>query len=222
MVKLIAFFKRRAGLSPQAFQEHWRTPHAELVVRQAGLRRYVQNHATGPVGQSREPVYDGVAEAWFDDTESMRALASSPEYRAVREDEAHFIDASSMGVLLTNEVAVIDGPETGVKMITFLNRRPDVTPDFFQKYWREDHGPLAAEIPGLRRYVQCHARPGIYSAGRSPLFDGIPFSWFDDMESLRASGTSSAYARTRADEANFMVSGRLPFVITKAHEIPVT
>jgi hypothetical protein len=41
------------------------------------------------------------------------------------------------------------------------------------------------------------------------------------MESLRASGTSSAYARTRADEENFMVSGRLPFVITKAHEIPV-
>ena len=98
MVKLIAFFKRRPGLSPKAFQEHWRTPHAELVVRQAGLRRYVQNHAVGPKGQSQEPVYDGVAEAWFDDTESMRALASSPEYQAVREDEAHFIDASSMGV----------------------------------------------------------------------------------------------------------------------------
>ena len=222
MVKLVAFFKRRAGLSTQAFRDHWRTQHAELVVRQAGLRRYVQNDAHGQEEQGREPVYDGVAEAWFDDTDSMRALASSPEYQAVREDESHFIEASSMGTLITNEVAVVDGPETDVKMITFLNRRPDVTPDFFQKYWEHDHGPLAGEIPGLRRYVQCHARLGIYATGRTPLYDGIPFSWFDDMETLQASANSSAYTKTHADEKNFMVSGRLPFVITKAHEIQVS
>jgi hypothetical protein len=41
------------------------------------------------------------------------------------------------------------------------------------------------------------------------------------MSSLRDSGKSTAYTRTRADERNFMVSGRLPFVITEAHEIEV-
>lgn len=221
MVKLIAFFKRKEGLAVQDFQEHWRRGHAELVIRQAGLRRYVQNHTLESAYQSREPVYDGVAEAWFDDTESMRALAGSAEYRAVREDESRFIDPDSMGVLITDEVVVVDGPESEIKMITFLNKRTDVTAEFFQHHWRENHGPLAARIPGLLRYIQCHARPGIYAAGRSPVFDGIPISWFKDMQSLRDSGQSAAYSETRADEKNFMVSGRLPFVITRAHEIEV-
>ena len=123
MVKLIAFFKRKEGLAVQDFQEHWRRGHAELVIRQAGLRRYVQNHTLESAYQSREPVYDGVAEAWFDDTESMRALAGSAEYRAVREDESRFIDPDSMGVLITDEVVVVDGPESEIKMITFLNKR---------------------------------------------------------------------------------------------------
>jgi uncharacterized protein (TIGR02118 family) len=191
------------------------------VIRQAGLRRYVQNHTLESAYQSREPVYDGVAEAWFDDTESMRALAGSAEYKAVRDDESRFIDPGSMGVLITDEVVVVDGPESKIKMITFLNKRTDVTAEFFQHHWRENHGPLAAQIPGLLRYVQCHARPGIYAAGRSPVFDGIPISWFEDIQSLRDSGESAAYSQTRADEKNFMISGRLPFVITRAHEIEV-
>ncbi len=90
---------------------------------------------------------------------------------------------------------------------------------FFQNHWREQHGPIAAHIPGLRRYVQCHARRGIYATGRSPAFDGIPMSWFDDLDAVRESGRSPEYEATRADEPNFMVSGRLPFVVAIEHEI---
>jgi uncharacterized protein (TIGR02118 family) len=223
MVKLVAFFKRKVGISVDAFQQHWRTRHAELVVRQPGLRRYVQNHTLASAYQSSEPVYDGVAEAWFDNTQSMRELDEAAEHRAVREDEANFIDPDQIGMVITDEVTIVDGsiPEPSVKMIAFLNKRPDVDFEFFQKYWRETHGPIAARIPGNRRYVQCHTRPGIYAAGRTPAFDGIPISWFDDLDALRASGKSPEYAATRADEPNFMVSGRLPFVIASAHEIEV-
>lgn len=243
MVKLIALFKRKAGISVEQFQGHWRTTHAELVVRQRGLRRYVQNHtlasayhsgkpatgkpatgepATGePV--SREPDYDGVAEAWFDDTQAMRELGASAEYRAVRADEVNFIDAASMQVVITDEIVIVDGavPEPSVKMISCLNKRPDVTAEFFQRYWRETHGQIAARIPGNHRYVQCHTRLGIYAAGRVPAFDGIPISWFDDVAALRASVQTAEYVETRADEQNFMISGRLPFVIAAEHEIEV-
>jgi len=224
MVKLLAFFKRRKDLSVEAFQAHWRGEHARLVVCQAGLRRYVQNHTlASSYGDNNEPPYDGVAEAWFDDIASMRAIANSPEYNAVRADEANFIDPASMGILITHEVVIVEGPSLPpkVKMISFLNKRPDITPEFFQRHWREDHGPLAAQIPGLKRYVQCHVHTGIYDAGRSPLFDGVPFSYFDDLEALRATGGSPEYAKTRADEENFMISGNLPFVITQAIEIGV-
>jgi len=222
-VKLVAFFKRKPGVSVDAFWDHWRTTHAELVVRQKGLRRYVQNHTLASGYRSGEPDYDGVAEAWFDDTQAMRDLAPSAEYAAVRDDEANFIDASSMGVVLTDEVVIVDGeiPNDAAKLIAFLNMRPDVSVDFFQSHWRERHGPIAARIPGNRRYVQCHARPGIYASGRKPVYDGIPMSWFDDLEALRASGTSPEYEATRADEPNFMLSGRLPFVIATEHEIEI-
>ena len=110
MVKLVAFFRRKAGVSVEDFQRHWRTTHAELVIRQKGLRRYVQNHTLASGYGSGEPDYDGVAEAWFDDTDAMRSLASSSDYSAVRADEANFIDAASMGTLLTDEVVIAGAP----------------------------------------------------------------------------------------------------------------
>ena len=221
MVKLVAFFKRLPEMSVDDFQQHWRTTHADLVARQKGLRRYVQNHTLLSGYRRSEPDYDGVAEAWFDDTQAMRDLASSAEYAAVRADEANFIDATSLGFVLTDEVAIVEGavPPDALKSIAFLNKRADVTVDFFQEHWREKHGPIAARIPGLRRYVQCHARRAVYASGRSPVFDGIPMSWFDDLDAVRASGRSPEYAATRADETHFMLSGRLPFVVASEHEV---
>ena len=225
MVKLVAFFKRKPGLGVEAFQHHWRTTHADLVVRQKGLRRYVQNHtlASAYARPGSEPFCDGVAEAWFDDTQAMRDLAPSAEYAAVRADEVNFIDAASMGVVLTDEVTIVDGrvPNDAAKLIAFLTKRPDVSVEHFQGHWREQHGPLAAKIPGNLRYVQCHARRGISEAGRKPAFDGIPMSWFDDLDAVRTSGQSPEYQSTRADEPIFMVSGRLPFVVATEYEIEI-
>jgi len=221
LIKLVAFFKRKEGISPEAFQRHWRTAHAELVVRQHGLQRYVQNHTLLSGYRRGEPDWDGVAEVWFDDTQAMRDLAPTPEYAAVRADEAHFIDAGSMGMVLTDEFVIVDGtaPSGGVKWIGFLHKRSDVSVDSFREHWRERHGPIAARIPGIRRYVQCPARTGIYEKGGTPDFDGVPISWFDDLDALRASGQSEAYEATRADEAHFLAPGRIPFVVAAEHEI---
>ena len=223
MLKVVAFFKRKPGTRVEAFDRHWATRHAELVRRLPGLRRYVQNPTLASGYRRHEPVYDGVAEAWFDDGEALRVSGSSAEYRAVKADETHFIDAASLGSLITDEVVVVDGPETdgAVKLIAFLSRRPDLEPGAFRAYWRDRHGPLAARVPGLVRYVQCHVAPGIYLAGREPLFDGVPISWFADGEELRASGSTPEYEAVRRDEANFLAPKPLPFVIASAREIPL-
>jgi uncharacterized protein (TIGR02118 family) len=223
MVKLIAFFKRKPELTPEEFHRHWRTTHAELVVKQKGMRRYVQNHTLLSTYRRGEPAYDGVAEAWFDNTDAMRELAPSAAYAAVRADEANFIDAASMGVVLTEEIVIVDGvtPENAIKWIGFIKKRSDVSVDFFQEYWSGTHGQIAAQIPGNRRYVQCRARKGIYATGRTPDYDGIPISWFDDIDALRASGRGPEYEATRADEKNFMAPGTIPSVVAIEHEIPL-
>lgn len=227
MVKIVSFFKRLPGVSVEEFQTHWRTRHAELVVRLPGLRRYVQNH-TLPSGYARkEPDFDGVAEAWFDDTAALRVSGASPEYRAVKQDEASFLDSAGLGSMITEEVVIVDGaaPPDGVKMISFIDRRPDVTVDFFQTHWRTAHAALAAKVPGQRRYVQCHVYRGIYAAARRPPHDGAPMSWFDDLDALRAAGASEELRATRLDEPSFMaVAGpeaRLPFTVAREIEIPV-
>jgi uncharacterized protein (TIGR02118 family) len=60
----------------------------------------------------------------------------------------------------------------GFKMIAFLHRRPDLTPEAFSAHWRNNHGPLAvARQPGFWRYVQNHLVAPL--TDESPPFDGF-------------------------------------------------
>jgi uncharacterized protein (TIGR02118 family) len=223
MVKLVACLKRKPGVSVEAFQRHWRTQHAEIVVRQAGLRRYVQNHVLPASYANGEPPFDGVAEAWFDDVDAMRRLAPSAEYRAVRDDEPSFLDVPGMRVLLTEDRVVVEGtpPPDAVKGVFLLSRKPGMTPEAFQRHWRETHAPLAARLPGLLRYVHSPTRLGGYAAGRAPAFDGVALAWFDDVAAFAATGATAEGARVRSDEASFLAAGPVPFVLTRAVEIPL-
>ncbi len=223
MVKLIAFLKRSPDLTPEAFQEHWRTRHARLVVRQPGLRRYVQNHTRLSGYATHAPAWDGIAEAWFDDTQAMRALAARAEYRAVRDDEANFLDVPAMRTVITEEVVMMDAPapKEGVKNLAMLEKRADVSIAEFGRHWRGVHAQLALTLPGLRRFVQSHTRAGIYRSGRTPFCDGVASTWFDDSEAFRIAATSAELAAVIEDEANFLVPGPRPFVLAKELEIPI-
>lgn len=221
MVKAVSFFKRKPGMSVDDFQAYWRTHHPDVVTRLPGIRRYAQSHTLVSGYRKGEPVWDGIAEVWFDDTAAMRALARAPAYAAVRADEAKFIDHASMGLVITEEHVIKDGPAPagGVKNVEFVHRKPamDVAP--FQTYWRQTHGPIAATIATIRRYVQSHARRSAYEGGRAPAYDGFAITWWDDVDGMRASAASPEYARTRADEPNFIDVPRLSFIITREHVI---
>src|SRR5262249_20687870 len=148
MVKALSFFKRKSGMSVEDFQAYWRASHPDVVVKLSGVRRYVQSHTIVSGYRKREPVYDGIAELWFDDTRAMRGLAGTAAYAAVQADEAMFIDHSTMGLLITEEHVIKDGlpPTGGVKNVEFVTHKPGMSIEAFQRYWREVHGPLAAQI----------------------------------------------------------------------------
>jgi hypothetical protein len=67
--------------------------------------------------------------------------------------------------------------------------------------------------------VQSHTRRSGYERGRTPAYDGAAITWFDDVQAMRVSATTPEYARTRADEANFLDTSRMPVVLTKEHVI---
>jgi uncharacterized protein (TIGR02118 family) len=221
MVSVIAIIKRKPGMTVEAFQEHWRTAHAEVVKRLPGLRRYVQSH-TIPSGYGKgDPVWDGIAELAFDSTDALRALAGTAENAAVQQDEARFIDRATMTTLVTEAHVIKDAaaPAGAVKNVEFILHRPDLPIDEFRRYWREVHGPIAARIPQIRRYVQHHVRPGLYASGRTPRYDGLALAWFDDTRAMRAAAATAEYRTTRDDEPNFLAPGASPFIITQEHVV---
>ncbi len=221
MVKAVAFFKRRSGMAVEEFQAYWRSRHPQVVTKLPGVRRYVQSHTRPGVYRTREPVYDGIAEVWFDDTAAMHALRGSPEMAAVEADEAHFIDRSTMGLIVTEDHVVKDGPTRPgmAKGVGFVRRKPGMPLEAFQRHWRQMHGPLGAAVPALRRYVQSHTRRSAYTSGREPAWDGIAILWFDDPGALRAATTSPEWDRAKADDANFLAPGPVAFIVTTEHVI---
>ena len=221
MVKSVVFFKRKPGMGVEEFQRYWRGTHAELVRRLPGLRRHVQSHTRLAGYAKGEPAYDGIAEIWADDLAGLRAMATAVEYAPVKADEANFIDAARQGAIVTQEHVIKDGPAPpdGVKNVEFVTRRPDLSVDAFQRHWRHVHGPIAARIPVIRRYVQSHTVPERYERGRTPAYDGVAVTWFDSTQAMRVSATTPEYAETRADEPNFIAPGALPVIITTEHVI---
>jgi uncharacterized protein (TIGR02118 family) len=164
VIKVVTCLKRKAGMSVEEFQTYWRERHPAVVVRLPGVRRYVQSHTRLAGYRKGEPIYDGIAEVWFDDSQAMHALRGTDELAAVEADEPRFMDSSTKRVILTDEHVIKSEPVPpgAAKNVEFVVRKPGLALDEFRRYWREVHGPLAAQIPMIRRYVQSPTRPSAY------------------------------------------------------------
>ena len=75
------------------------------------------------------------------------------------------------------------------------------------RYWREQHGPIVAQVPGLRRYVQQHA---VGAPEGEPPFLGLAWISFDDQEAFAAAASGPEFGAAVADVANFADETRLP------------
>lgn len=221
MIKSIFFLKRKPGTSVEAFLEYWREKHGPLVKQMPGLRKYVQSHTIPSAYRKGEPLYDGVAELWYDDVESLRRTNDSPHGKAAMADNERYVDMSKIAFLATEEHVQKAGPtdDSMVKLVEFVKRRPDMSVEAFREYWRTIHGPLAAKLPDMRRYVQCHPLPSAYRAGRQPLYDGVVNVWFESTDAMRHSERAPEYAAVRADEPNFIDVAKLCFIITREHRV---
>ena len=76
-------------------------------------------------------------------------MTQSPHHPALQEDEARFINRASMGVVITEDHVVRDGSALpgAVKSVAFLNRKPGLSVEEFQRHWRDVHAPIASGLP---------------------------------------------------------------------------
>lgn len=118
------------------------------------------------------------------------------------------------------------------KIIFCLRRRPDLTPEQFDAYWRDTHAPLVrrhAAALGIRRYVQSTrfdsdlAEAAAKVRGAPAPFDGVAELWFDSLEAVQAGfSTEAGRAAGRAlleDEARFIDLENSPIWFATEREI---
>lgn len=105
-----------------------------------------------------------------------------------------------------------------VKLIYCIAKKPEMTIEEFQSYWRRTHAPIAAAIPGLRRYVQCHVVPELYGR-QTPPYDGAAELWFDDLDALRTAMKTPELQAALEDEKNFIDHGRVASFVTTEHVV---
>ena len=113
-----------------------------------------------------------------------------------------------------------------------LRRKPGMSREDFQTYWKETHAPLVARHAGtlgITRYVQKHALPNETaedlraSRGAPAGFDGVAEISFASLDALAAAAANPGFAdAARAlleDEAHFIDMANSPIGICEDHVV---
>ena len=78
-----------------------------MVTELPGVRRYVQSHTRPAAYRDGEPIYDGIAELWFDDTEAARAAMTMPEWARGRADTLNVLAPDPVPFIVTTEHVIV-------------------------------------------------------------------------------------------------------------------
>ena len=118
-----------------------------------------------------------------------------------------------------------------VKLVFCCRRRPDLSPEAFQRYWLDNHGPLVRSareaMPGMVRYVQSHtldtpANDALRaSRGSGEPYDGIAEVWFESVEALGMASEEALAVGQRLleDEQRFLDLEHCSLFLTTEHEM---
>jgi uncharacterized protein (TIGR02118 family) len=95
------------------------------------------------------------------------------------------------------------------KAIILLARRADMTADDFRSWWLDEHAPLAAQLPGVRRIV-------FNAVDDADDFDGVSELWFDSREAFDAAYATELGKRVAADSMAHVRGRTRLFVVEHA------
>ncbi|MEU0688388.1 EthD family reductase [Streptomyces uncialis] len=210
MIHQLIFAAPKPGMTEEEFHRYWVEEHAvRYASRIPQIKRYAVDTRVALPEDDGEPLWNGVAEIWLENEEEQLASLQTPEFlQGARLDEPNWAAFWRSVVLDTDTEVVVQGrpenePQPGVKVIVLGKRREGMSRDAFRRYSRGTHAPLAAAIPGVRRYHQSFTRDSWYGISEPP-FDVAYHLWFDSTDTLRAARRSAEQTRAEADYKNFL------------------
>ncbi|MGW3995035.1 EthD domain-containing protein [Amycolatopsis sp. NPDC004772] len=202
MIHQLIFAHPKPGMSEQEFQRYWVEEHAvRYAAKIPQIRKYLIDTRIPFGPEPEDPMWSGVAEIWLaDDEEQLASLQTDEFLNGARLDEPRWAAFWRSVVLDTDAREVVPGPADagGVKLIQLVKRREGLPLAEFRERLRGKYADLAAEVPGLRRYLQGTTRDGYYGVGEA-LLDAAQQLWFDDTDALAAALESPAYQRAHEE-----------------------
>lgn len=195
------------GRSREEAQHYWAETHGKLVANNANLQRY-HHYFSLPEAYSAEikPTFIGISMFWREDP-FMMGQPSPDGWFPVRADDEHVFDRTRRwpiddqhADILGEEHIIIDGQKTPtmVNAIFMVCRLPGLDHRDFFEHWNDVQVPLAAKLPGLRRYIQTTALLEQFQRG-TQTHDGFSEFWFDDYESFVRATKSPEWAAMEED-----------------------
>lgn len=207
MIHQLIFAAPKPGMTEQDFQDYWLDVHAvQYASKIPQIRKYMIDKRIPLPGEDpgAEPLWSGVAEIWLDNEQEQLASLQTDEFlNGARLDEPKWAAFWRTVVLDTDAHVLLEGPEpTGdpdwIKMIMLVKRKEGLPLAEFRERSLGGHAELMAEVPGLRRYTQCHTRDGYYGIGEAVL-DAAYQLYFDDADAVRAALGSTEFKRAEED-----------------------
>jgi uncharacterized protein (TIGR02118 family) len=87
-----------------------------------------------------------------------------------------------------------------IKLFGMGARRPDMTLQDFQDYWRHPHGTWGRRMLSLRGYVQSHAQRTALLGPEQDRFDFVAEMWLDSERDLREFQNDPIYVQYLQDD----------------------
>ena len=90
--------------------------------------------------------------------------------------------------------------------LSLLQRRPDISREQFSGHWIDPHGPLAAQLPHVKSYVQYHVVESAWAGDPDPrlAIDGVPALWFASQQELAEAYATPILAECNVDSEAFI------------------
>ncbi len=183
--------RRRPDITHDEYAEKVLRGHVPLALRHhPTMRHYVVNIVARALTPGASEI-DSIGELSFDTLEDYRErLYDSPEGEAtIHEDVVGFMGGADSYECTAHVHRKPDGwvvgrTTPGVKLVSGIKRKPDMTHEQFVEHWLGSHVPLALKQgDGLAHYVTNVVDSRLSEAGED--FDGIAEIGFASQDDMR-------------------------------------